>query len=70
MQIGWTFLKQLRRTELEIEKLEGLIRELDAEAEANGSDYQRLMEIDEERSGLSAQLDALYEEWEELSEEE
>ena len=62
--------KQLRRTEREIEKLEGLIRELDAEAEANGSDYQRLMEIDEERSGLSAQLDALYEEWEELSEEE
>ena len=62
--------KQLRRTEREIEKLEGRIRELDAEAEANGSDYQRLMEIDEERSGLSAQLDALYEEWEELSEEE
>ena len=62
--------KQLRRTEREIEKLEGLIRELDAEAEANGSDYQRLMEIDEERSGLSEQLDALYEEWEELSEEE
>ena len=62
--------KQLRRTEREIEKLEGRIRELDAEAEANGSDYQRLMEIDEERSGLSEQLDALYEEWEELSEEE
>lgn len=62
--------KQLRRTEREIEKLEGRIRELDAEAEANGSDYQRLMEIDAERSGLSEQLDALYEEWEELSEEE
>ncbi len=60
--------KQLRRTEREIEKLEGHIRELDAEAEARGSDYQRLMEIDEEKSGLSAQLDALYEEWEELSE--
>lgn len=60
--------KQLRRTEREIEKLEGRIRELDAEAEARGSDYQRLMEIDEEKSGLSAQLDALYEEWEELSE--
>ena len=62
--------KQLRRAEREIGKLEERIKELDAEAEANAADYQRLMAIGEERSELSGQLDALYEEWEALSEEE
>ena len=45
------------------------MKELDAEAEANAADYQRLMAIEEERGELSARLDALYEEWEGLSEE-
>ena len=62
--------KQLRRAEREIGKLEERIKELDADAEANAADYQRLMAIGEERSELSGQLDALYEEWEALSEEE
>ena len=61
--------KALRRTEREIEKLEARMKELDAEAEANAADYQRLMAIEEERGELSARLDALYEEWEGLSEE-
>src|SRR5699024_1153394 len=60
--------KALRRTEREIEKLEARMKELDAEAEANAADYQRLMAIEEERGELSARLDALYEEWEGLSE--
>ncbi len=62
--------KQLRRAEREIGKLEERIKEPDAEAEANSADYQRLMAIGEERTGLSGQLDALYAEWEALSEEE
>ncbi len=60
--------KQRRRVEREIEKTEARISALDAETEANASDYQKLLEIDGERAGLSAQLDKLYEQWEELDE--
>ena len=56
--------KQLARTEREITKLEGRIASLDAECEANASDYQKLMELDAQRQELSAKLDALYEAWE------
>ena len=60
--------KRLRRAEREIEKAEARQKELDAAAEANASDYEKLLEIDAERTALSASLDALYAEWEELSE--
>ena len=40
---------------------------LDAEAEANGSDYQKLMELSAEREGFENELLELYEQWEELN---
>ena len=61
--------KQRRRVEREIEKAEARAAEINAESEANASDYVRLMELDAERAGLEERLDALYLEWEELSEE-
>ena len=60
--------RQLARIERDIEKLEGRIAALDAEAEANASDYQKLMDIDAEKAELNAQLDALYGEWEAMGE--
>ena len=60
--------KQLRRVEREINKAEARLAELEAEYEANASDYVRLMELDAEREELNKSLDALYIEWEELDE--
>lgn len=60
--------KQLRRVEREINKAEARLAELEAECEANASDYVRLMELDAEREALNKSLDALYIEWEELDE--
>ena len=60
--------KQLRRVEREINKAEARLAELEAEYEANASDYVRLMELDAEREELNKSLDALYLEWEELDE--
>ena len=60
--------KQLRRVEREINKTEARLAELEAECEANASDYVRLMELDAEREELNKSLDALYLEWEELDE--
>ena len=61
--------KRRRRAEREIEKAEARLAEINAESEANASDYVRLMELDAERGELNEALDALYLEWEELSEE-
>ena len=55
-------------TEREIEKLEGQLAALDAESEANATDYQKLMELDAQKQALNAQLEALYEAWEALCE--
>jgi len=55
------------KTEKEIARLEEKLRNLALEAEANASDYQKLMELDAERQSLDEQLDALYEQWEELN---
>ena len=60
--------RQRERTEREIEKLEGQIAALDAESEANATDYQKLMELDARKQALNAQLEALYEAWEALCE--
>ena len=59
---------QRERTEREIEKLEGQLAALDAESEANATDYQKLMELDAQKQTLNAQLEALYEAWEALCE--
>ena len=60
--------KRRGRVEREIERLETRQKALDAEAEAHASDYQKLMELDAEREALETELDALYQEWETLSE--
>ena len=59
--------KAIAKVEREIAKLEAKIAALDAEAEANGSDYQKLMELSAEREGLENELLELYEQWEELN---
>ena len=59
--------KSIAKAEREIAKLEAKIAALDAEAEANGSDYQKLMELSAEREGLENELMELYEQWEELN---
>jgi ATPase subunit of ABC transporter with duplicated ATPase domains len=59
--------RQVARIERDIAKLEAQIAALDAEAEANASDYQKLMELDARRAELNGQLDALYAEWEAMA---
>ena len=59
--------KAIAKAEREIAKLEAKIAALDAEAEANGSDYQKLMELSAEREGLENELLELYEQWEALN---
>lgn len=59
--------KQIAKTEKEIEKLEEKLAELDELANANASDYHKLMEIEEEKSTVNADLEQFYEKWEELS---
>lgn len=60
--------KLLKRTEREIAKLEEQLAELDEQYEKYSSDYQKLIELDEEKAKLSAELDELYDEWEKQSE--
>ena len=60
--------KAIQKLEREIARLEEKIAELDREAEANGSDYQKLMEIAAEKEEQEAALLELYERWEALSE--
>ena len=59
--------KLLAKTEREIARLETRLNELNTLAEVNATDYQKLMEIEEHKEELNAQLLELYEKWEELS---
>ena len=59
--------KQIAKTEREIARLEEKIAQLDALAEENATDYQKLMEIDKQKEELNEQLLTLYEKWEEMS---
>ncbi len=59
--------RQIAKVEKEIEKLETKLAELDELAAANGSDYQKLMEIESEKETISLQLEEQFEKWEELS---
>ena len=60
--------KELAKTEREIERLEKKLSELAALEEENATDYQKLMELGEEKSSLQEELDGLYLRWEELAE--
>ena len=59
--------KAIARTERDIQRLEEKIADLDRQAEENGSDYQKLMEIAAEKDALETELMELYEKWEELN---
>ncbi len=59
--------RQLERTEKEIGRLEERLAALDREAELHAADYQKLLELEAEKETLNAQLLALYEKWEALS---
>ena len=58
--------RQRERTERDIEKLEAQLAALDAESEANATDYQKLMELDAQKQTLNTQLETLYAAWEAL----
>ena len=59
--------RAIAKLEKEIARLEEKLRQLDAQAEENAADYQKLMEIEEQRGPLDEELLGLYEKWEELN---
>ena len=58
--------KAMAKLEKDIAKLEAQIAGLDALAEEHATDYQKLMEISEEKEALEMELLELYERWEAL----
>ena len=61
--------KELRRLEREIQSLEKEIDEIAGQKEEFSSDYVRLLELDQQEGELVVQLDALYSQWGEASDE-
>ena len=61
--------RQLTICERDITKAEERIAALEADMEAAACDYERLNELVQEKESAQAELDALYERWEQLSEE-
>ena len=61
--------RQLTICERDIAKAEERISALEADMEAAACDYEKLTALTEERETAQAELDALYEKWEQLSEE-
>ena len=62
--------RELERLEREIEKAEQRLTALAEEEQRYASDYQKLMELSEERAEAQSVLDALYVRWEELAEQD
>ncbi len=63
-----TARRQLTICERDIARAEERIHALDADMEANSCDYEKLNELMKEKEAAQAELDALYEKWESLSE--
>ena len=61
--------RQLTICERDIAKAEERIAALEADMEAAACDYERLNELVQEKDAAQAELDGLYERWEQLSEE-
>jgi len=57
-------MKELRRIEREIEKLESEMDDIEKLKTEHSTDYAKLMELDEQEAELKTQLDDLLEEWE------
>jgi len=60
--------RRLQKLEKEIEKAESRVAAIEAAMAENASDYQKLLELGEEKEAADAALEALYEQWEELAE--
>lgn len=60
--------KDLAAAEKRMEKLDALLKDLEAEKEAAASDYQKLQELTEREAEYAAEYDSLMETWESLSE--
>ena len=67
---GASLEKQIARLEKEIARGEARRAELDALREEHATDYEKLMELETEYRALAETLDAQYEEWGTLSEQE
>ena len=61
--------RQLTICERDIAKAEERIAALDGDMEAAACDYEKLNALLKEKEAAQAELDALYERWEQLSEE-
>jgi len=61
-------LKEQRRLEREIEKLEVSIYDIELMREEFSSDYEKLLELDDLEKVVQGELDTLLEEWEQISE--
>ena len=59
--------KQSAKIEREIQKLENKLAELDKLSEENATDYQKLMEIEQQKDALNEELLLQYEKWEALN---
>ncbi len=59
--------KQMQKVEKEISRLEERLAALEREAQEFASDYQKLMELEEQKEALNTALLEQYELWEELS---
>ena len=59
--------KKLRAVEREVEKQEAVVAAYDPQIEAASADYQELSRLLAEKAGAEAQLEALMEQWEQLS---
>ena len=61
--------RQLTICERDIAKVEERLAALDADMEASACDYEKLNELVAQKETVQAELDALYEKWETLSEQ-
>jgi len=61
--------RQLTICERDIAKMEERMAALDADMETASCDYEKLNTLLKEKEAAQAELDALYEKWEQLSEE-
>jgi len=59
--------KELRRIEREIEKHENILGELKRQMEVHSTDYERLIELNEQETAVQAELDELLICWEEYA---
>lgn len=62
--------RQVQKLEREIGKREEQLHALDALYELNAADFKKLMELDVQKQELQTELDALYSQWETLSEQQ